>query len=60
MKKSPSGKARSRLDSQQIPRFLPNSKVHCHAHDSLSLTATLSEMNKLRTLRLHFNSTLQY
>jgi hypothetical protein len=55
MKQSPSGKARSRLDSQQIPSFLPNSKFI-----AMLMTATWSETNKLHTLRLHFNSTLQY
>jgi len=60
MKQGPSGRAHRRIGILQIPTFLPNSKVHCHAHNSLSLASICSDTKKLHTLRIHFNGTLQY
>jgi len=41
MVQSPSLEANSHSASQEIPRFLLNSKVHCRVHKSLQVSHTV-------------------
>jgi len=54
MQQSPSWEAKSVSDSQEIPCLLCNLKVHYHAHKTLSLKPTVSEMILIHILTPYF------
>jgi hypothetical protein len=60
MEQSPTWEANSHAASQEIPRLLWNSKVHCHVHRSPSLVPILIQMNPVHILQPYFPTVHSY